>query len=159
MEIRRFYDSLISTMGFPMLVRWHLYIESAPAGILLSWSSHRNSFNDWLYIGEINFLWEKSISFKFPRFSLCVQLRINEHRLSSWLGPKYVPSSYLNQRWHSSMIYRPQWLKWFHQYIGWYHIWSFICNQETKKQNTSTPFTHIYMISIHPEYHFVSALT
>ena len=30
MEIRRSYDRLISTMGFPILVRWHLYIESKP---------------------------------------------------------------------------------------------------------------------------------
>ena len=30
MEIRRSYDRLISTMGFPMLVRWRLYIESGP---------------------------------------------------------------------------------------------------------------------------------
>ena len=29
-EIRRSFDSLISTMGFPILVRWHLYIESEP---------------------------------------------------------------------------------------------------------------------------------
>ena len=29
-EIRRSYDRLISKMGFPMLVRWHLYIESGP---------------------------------------------------------------------------------------------------------------------------------
>ena len=29
-EIRRSYDHLISTMGFPILVRWHLYIESWP---------------------------------------------------------------------------------------------------------------------------------
>ena len=28
MEIRRSYDRLISTMGFPILVRQHLYIES-----------------------------------------------------------------------------------------------------------------------------------
>ena len=28
MEIRRSYDRLISTMGYPILVRWHLYIES-----------------------------------------------------------------------------------------------------------------------------------
>ena len=27
-EIRRSYDRLISTMGFPILVRWHRYIES-----------------------------------------------------------------------------------------------------------------------------------
>ena len=30
MEIRRSYDRLISTMGFPLLVRRHLYIESGP---------------------------------------------------------------------------------------------------------------------------------
>ena len=30
MEIRRSWDRLISTMGFPILVRWHLYIESGP---------------------------------------------------------------------------------------------------------------------------------
>ena len=33
-EIRRFYDRLISTMGFPILVRWHLYIESGPRALL-----------------------------------------------------------------------------------------------------------------------------
>ena len=29
--VRRSYDHLISTMGFPILVRWHLYIESGPS--------------------------------------------------------------------------------------------------------------------------------
>ena len=29
-EIRRSYGRLISTMRFPLLVRWHLYIESGP---------------------------------------------------------------------------------------------------------------------------------
>ena len=32
-EIRRSYDRLISTMGFPILVRWHHFIESGPRGI------------------------------------------------------------------------------------------------------------------------------
>ena len=32
-EIRRSYDRLISTMGFPILVRWHLYIELGPRAI------------------------------------------------------------------------------------------------------------------------------
>ena len=35
-EIRRSYDRLISTMGFPILVRWHLYIESGPRFVLTS---------------------------------------------------------------------------------------------------------------------------
>ena len=30
MEIRRSHDRLISIMGFPIPVRWHLYIESGP---------------------------------------------------------------------------------------------------------------------------------
>ena len=30
MEIRRSYDRLISTMGLPILVWWHFYIESGP---------------------------------------------------------------------------------------------------------------------------------
>ena len=36
MEIRRSYDRLISTMGFPILVRCHLYIESGPRAHFLS---------------------------------------------------------------------------------------------------------------------------
>ena len=32
MEIRCYYNRLISTMGFPILVRWHLYIEVGPWG-------------------------------------------------------------------------------------------------------------------------------
>ena len=34
-EIRRSYDRLISTMGFPIQVRLHLYIESGPRFLLL----------------------------------------------------------------------------------------------------------------------------
>ena len=38
-EIRRSYDRLLSTMGFPILVRRHLYIESGPSisWLLLTW--------------------------------------------------------------------------------------------------------------------------
>ena len=41
MEIRRSLDRLISTMGFPILVRWQLYIESGPR----TWF-----YNDWLHL-------------------------------------------------------------------------------------------------------------
>ena len=34
-EIRRSDDRLISTMEFPILVRWHLYIESGPRAVPL----------------------------------------------------------------------------------------------------------------------------
>ena len=36
MEIRRSYDRLISTMGFPILVRRHLYIVSGPWSVALA---------------------------------------------------------------------------------------------------------------------------
>ena len=37
MEIRWSYDRLISTMGFPILERWHLYIESGPRDPFHKW--------------------------------------------------------------------------------------------------------------------------
>ena len=30
MEIRRSFDHLIPSIGFPILVRWHIYVESTP---------------------------------------------------------------------------------------------------------------------------------
>ena len=36
-EIRRSYDRLISTIGFPIPVRWHLYIESGPWYLPFHW--------------------------------------------------------------------------------------------------------------------------
>ena len=36
-EIRRSKDRLISTMGFPILVRCHLYIESGPSTFSVDW--------------------------------------------------------------------------------------------------------------------------
>ena len=35
-EIRRSYDRLITTMGFPILIRCNLYIESVPCSMLFS---------------------------------------------------------------------------------------------------------------------------
>ena len=48
-EIRRSYDCLISTMGFPILVRLHLYIESGPWCSLTSKmiQSHVNNRGTW----------------------------------------------------------------------------------------------------------------
>ena len=47
MEIRRSYDHLISTMGFPILVRQNLYIESGPRtgpeSLRCSWSPSRSN--------------------------------------------------------------------------------------------------------------------
>ena len=48
MEIRRSYDRLISTMGFPILVRWHLFIESGLRSVLLHiaclWNNYWESY-------------------------------------------------------------------------------------------------------------------
>ena len=41
-EKRRSYDRLISTMGFPILVRQHLYIESGPRS---TWARYRSKAN------------------------------------------------------------------------------------------------------------------
>ena len=42
-KIRWSYDRLISTMGFPILIRWHLYIELGPRNaenVFMSWHHH-----------------------------------------------------------------------------------------------------------------------
>ena len=57
-EITRSYDSLISTMGFPILIRWHLYIESGP------WWS-RDHFNIKMSSDSITNYKEKAV----PRVS------------------------------------------------------------------------------------------
>ena len=59
-EIRRSYDRLISTMGFPILVRWHLYIESGPRAHLFQHCSprmwtRRYSYILYIFAGVINF--------------------------------------------------------------------------------------------------------
>ena len=46
-EIRRSYDRLISTMGFPILVRWHFYIESGPKSKQLIYRSGSRRFYLW----------------------------------------------------------------------------------------------------------------
>ena len=52
-EIRRSYDRLISTMGFPIPVRWYLYIESGPNGINITALPTK-----WVWILDITFnLW------------------------------------------------------------------------------------------------------
>ena len=54
MEIRRSYDRLISTLGFLILVRWHLYFETVPC-ILTSVGSD--------LLKEIEYLWKIDVSF------------------------------------------------------------------------------------------------
>ena len=51
MEIRRSCNRLISTMGFPLLVRWHLYIESGPRYFAKKYSLPLCS--GWNVLGEL----------------------------------------------------------------------------------------------------------
>ena len=44
------WDQLIFTMGFPILVRWHLYIESGPSLYHCSISSHSVQFSSPLWV-------------------------------------------------------------------------------------------------------------
>ena len=51
MEIRQSSEHLISTMGFPILVRLHFYIESAPLVMIIPFS-----LNGWVRVNEL-FVW------------------------------------------------------------------------------------------------------
>ena len=44
-KIRRYYDRCISSMGFPILERWHLYIESRPSKPIMA-PSRRQDINN-----------------------------------------------------------------------------------------------------------------
>ena len=46
-EIRGSYSRLISTMGFPILVRWHLYIESGSWPPCVAYCTHVIDHVDW----------------------------------------------------------------------------------------------------------------
>ena len=70
-EIRRSHDRLISTMGFPIPVRCHLYIESGPRSIQFFLSHNRcsNQFsreyliNRTLHLWRYPHLWRRLIQF------------------------------------------------------------------------------------------------
>ena len=54
-KIRQSYNHLISTMGFPILIRWHLYIESGPRYFL--WH-----ISNGIPQATCTYLWNESIS-------------------------------------------------------------------------------------------------
>ena len=58
-EIRWSYDRLISTVGFPILVRWHLYIESGENGF------HKLGFDDQVSCYDLMILMIGYQRFKF----------------------------------------------------------------------------------------------
>ena len=99
------YDHLISTMGFPILVRWYLYIESGP-WFFTHWgwekmdailqTTFSNTFSS---IKMFEFL----LNFHWSLF-LMVQLTISQYWFQR-LGAEQATSHYLNQRWTSYMMH------------------------------------------------------
>ena len=83
-EIRRSYERLISTMGFPILVRWQLYIESGPWWHQVIWPKQ-------LIMGQ--FIWF------YPSLDNIVLLRCSEQLIFSCdqVGLSFCPSARL---WH-----------------------------------------------------------
>ena len=61
MEIRRSQDRLISTMGFPILVRCHLYIESGPSLFIIFF--FHDIMTVWMAIQKTLSIYQHSISF------------------------------------------------------------------------------------------------
>ena len=79
MEIRRYYDRLISTMGFPILVRWHLYIESGP------WILYMVQCSKWIQYGG-NTIWVTGhlispVNWQFPKLTVWVH---NDDDVIKW---------------------------------------------------------------------------
>ena len=99
MEIRRSHDRLISTMGFPILVRWHLYIESGPS------TQHSTNcvqnYCDIFYMGD----------YSYPQI-YTVNLSLEVHQ---WFGrPRWVygaPPDEVESR--DQLIILPNYQTWF----------------------------------------------
>ena len=64
-EIRRSYDRLISTMGFPILVRRHLYIESGPCCSWVLSMENSRTYYGMLFFIEIS--WWTTVQPLLPR--------------------------------------------------------------------------------------------
>ena len=118
MEIRRSYDRLNSTMGFHILVRWHLYIESGPrlpsgnkqigigpachlVCILTHWGRDKMATVSQTTLSNA-FSCMKILEFRLifhRKLFLRVQLTIFQHWFRWWLGAGQATSHYLNQWW------------------------------------------------------------
>ena len=114
MEIRQSYDRLISTMGFPLPVRWHLNIESGPSliGILSSTREFQcrqanckiwhcqNTLSVHVIIYHEMILWHIFIHL-FMLLNFHVEWICLTHRFSFDLG--------LNSDWPLAIAYRFTW--------------------------------------------------
>ena len=88
MEIRRCYDHLISTVGFPIMVRRHLYIESGPRG-----------FSTRAFLVRLSLEWIWNLEF-------CIEQQIKPPLLwckhFSWIIP--VMLARFPVRWHQPRL-------------------------------------------------------
>ena len=90
-QYKKFYDHLMSTMGFPILVRWHLYIQSGPRIHITTFHSRP----------EISF---SSIT-SFQHFDSLVQDCSNSSASAMELLQSYIKAS-IWYKWYSSMVHK-----------------------------------------------------
>ena len=102
MEIRRSYDRLISTMGFPILVRCHLYIESGPSMFVngenlntleTKFNTELKHVSTWLQVNKLSLKVDKSCFIVFrtvKKSDLEVNICINDKRLSRVSRVKFL---------------------------------------------------------------------
>ena len=107
MEIRRSYDRLISTMGFPILVRRHLYIESGP-----SLSPNRWHAIIWTNDGLLYRFRYASLSLSKPKNNLYNHIKLHKWSRTQQLGyQSYKQWTLFSLHYHHlllvfNMIYR-----------------------------------------------------
>ena len=119
MEIRRSWDRLISTMGFPILVRLHLYIESGPwitIGVIVNTLKPRQNCRQCAdEIFKCVFLNENvRISLRMP-LNFVPKGSINNitalAQTMAWCRPSDKPlSEPMMFSWLTHSVTRPQWV-------------------------------------------------
>ena len=94
--MRRSYDRLISTKGFPILVRWHLYIESGPWNHISIYclKSCDRSLNQW----------EKLLSNK-RRYYRLSQVSANDWKCDILIGFSHWMSPYPHHQKQWTIIF------------------------------------------------------
>ena len=102
-EIRRSYDRLISTMGFPILIKPHLYIESG------LWS-----FVVYVVIHACIDVWETYIRLQFWRLKtlfIGISIQIFSQQISNGLG-RILKKNFVVTNW---------W--WIKELYNWHMVW------------------------------------
>ena len=107
-EIRRSYDRLISTMGFPILVRRHLYIESGP-WTCNDLSNHCGHWRQWRLWNKNQLVWKSwthYLYFRNTRAYMNVML-VKDIQVHITISIKHWPRN--NQLWLLSILISVPW--------------------------------------------------